>query len=258
MQLFRKNNDGHLTLNETMNLKRTMIWLSLFAIAMGFMETAVVIYLRKMFYPNGFGFPLAPVDTQIALVEFCREAATIFMLIGIGILAGKNVSQRFAFFIYAFAVWDICYYVFLKLFLGWPESIFTWDILFLIPVPWVGPVLAPVLISCTMILLAMVIMRFNLIDINTRLNFFERLLLVLSSLLAIMSFVWDYFGYMSEHTELTMWAPGKGAELFKELTLYSPSHYNWWMFGTAMLIALSAIFIFYKRMRSMLQKFSTN
>src|SRR6201998_1661345 len=111
-----------------------MIWLTAFSIAMGFLETAVVIYLRKLYYPHGFQFPLVPIDNDIAMVEFLREAATIIMLLGIGIIAGKNTSQKFGIFIYCFAVWDIFYYVFLKLLLGWPESLFTWDILFIIPV----------------------------------------------------------------------------------------------------------------------------
>jgi len=35
--------------------------------------------------------------------------------------------------------------------LDWPASFYTWDILFLLPVPWTGPVLAPVLVSAVMI-----------------------------------------------------------------------------------------------------------
>src|SRR5579859_4688314 len=141
------------------SLHTRMIWLTLFSIAMGFLETAVVVYLRKIYYPHGFQFPLTPVDPDIGLVEFLREAATIIMLVGIGIIAGKNTSQKFAIFLYCFAVWDIFYYVFLKLLLGWPESLFTWDILFLIPVPWVGPVLAPSIVALTMIAFALVTIR---------------------------------------------------------------------------------------------------
>src|SRR5271167_2605871 len=105
-----------------MNLTKKTGWLTLFSIAMGFMETAVVIYLRKVYYPRGFQFPLVPIEPSIALTEFLREAATIIMLLGIGILTGKTRAQKFAFFIYCFAVWDIFYYVFLKIFLNWPES----------------------------------------------------------------------------------------------------------------------------------------
>jgi hypothetical protein len=230
------------------SVKRTLAWVSIFAVAMGMFETAVVIYLRKMFFPEGFNFPLVAVDTDIALVEFCREAATIIMLIGVGILAGKTPSQRFAWFIYAFAVWDIFYYVFLKVFLDWPSSLFTWDILFLIPVPWVGPVVAPVLVSLTMILLAGVIIRFSEKAIDTKFLFIEKLMFVLGALIIIISFVWDYFGYMSEHTDLTMWAPGKTQDLFVELARYSPKHYNWWMFGVGQALGLGTILIYYKRL----------
>src|SRR5206468_746926 len=56
-----------------------------------------------------------------------------------------------AAFVITFGTWDITFYIFLKLLLDWPASLFTWDILFLIPVPWIGPVLAPVLVSAVMI-----------------------------------------------------------------------------------------------------------
>lgn len=229
-------------------MKRTIIWLSIFAIAMGFLETATVIYLRKMFYPTGFGFPLAPVDASIALVEFFREAATIIMLFGIGALIGKTPTQRFAFFIYAFALWDIFYYVFLKVFLDWPESVFSWDILFLIPVPWVGPVLAPVLVSLTMILLAGLIIYFSEQELETKFFFMEKLLLILGCLVVIISFVWDYFDYMSTHTDSTMWAPGRAQELFKELASYAPKHYNWWMFTAGELFGLGGVLLYFKRL----------
>jgi len=85
-------------------------------------------------------------------MECCREAATIIMLAAVGIIAGKDNLQRFAYFLYAFAVWDIIYYAGLKVLLNWPSSFLTWDVLFLIPVPWIGPVLAPIISSLTMIL----------------------------------------------------------------------------------------------------------
>src|SRR5436190_14320204 len=94
-------------------LKKTILLLSLFSIAMGFMESAVVIYLRELYYPDGFKFPLVPIPPHIALVEFLREAATLIMLVIIGGIAGKNPTQRFCFFLFCFAVWDLFYYIFL-------------------------------------------------------------------------------------------------------------------------------------------------
>ncbi len=93
--------------------KKKFIWISLFAIAMGFLETSVVVYLRELYYPEGFTFPLVIIPNKIAVVEFWREIATIIMLVGAGIIAGKTRLTRFAYFIIAFAIWDIFYYVFL-------------------------------------------------------------------------------------------------------------------------------------------------
>src|SRR4030095_13106258 len=135
------------------SLRKTLLFLLLFSTAMGFLEAAVVIYLRKLYYPGGFDFPLVVIPRDVAVVELFREGATLIMLLAVGFLTGKTTAQRFCYFLFCFATWDIFYYVFLKVFLGWPESLLTWDILFLLPVPWVGPVLAPCLSSLTMILL---------------------------------------------------------------------------------------------------------
>jgi hypothetical protein len=66
-------------------MTKKLIWISLFAIAMGFLETAVVIYLRLIYYPGGFEFPLKPIEPAIAKVEFMREMATVIMLVATGI-----------------------------------------------------------------------------------------------------------------------------------------------------------------------------
>jgi len=117
------------------SLHKQLWWLIVFSVAMGFLEAAVVVYLRLHYYPNGFEFPLVPLEERIATVEILREAATLVMLIGVGVLAGKNLQQRVAFFLLAFAIWDLVYYVGLKLVLDWPSSWLAWDILFLIPAP---------------------------------------------------------------------------------------------------------------------------
>ena len=135
-----------------MKLRSKIIVISIFAIAMGFLETAVVIYMRDLLYPDGFSFPLVPIPADLALTEILREAATLIMLLTIAILNAKTFSERFAWFIYAFAIWDIFYYIFLKIMILWPESLMTWDILFLIPTTWTGPVISPVIVSFSMIL----------------------------------------------------------------------------------------------------------
>jgi hypothetical protein len=154
---------------------RTSVALILFAIAFGYVEAAVVVYLRHVYdplrqalYPTraaGDLFPLIPIaklsseHVRLLTVELGREAATLLMLSGAGILAARERRQWIAGFAIAFGVWDISFYVFLKVFLDWPASLFTWDILFLIPVPWVGPVLAPVIVSVAMIVCGFVALR---------------------------------------------------------------------------------------------------
>jgi hypothetical protein len=123
-----------------------------FAIGMAWVEAASVYYLRVLVgrvdpYQEN---PL-PIHGVLGQVELVREAATLVMLLTIGMLAGRTWRKRLAYSAIAFGVWDILYYVFLRIMSGWPKSLFDWDILFLLPLPWWGPVLAPVSIALLMI-----------------------------------------------------------------------------------------------------------
>jgi hypothetical protein len=123
-----------------------------FAIAMAWVESAVVFDLRTFvgriepYQPD----PL-PLVGKLGPVELVREFATMVMLFTVGVLAGKTWRARWGYTMVAFGVWDIFYYVFLKVMCGWPHSLLDWDILFLLPLLWWGPVLAPVLIALLMI-----------------------------------------------------------------------------------------------------------
>ncbi|MDF2436526.1 MAG: hypothetical protein K0Q95_902 [Bacteroidota bacterium] len=226
-------------------LIKTLTWLTAFSIAMGYLETSVVVYLRKLYYPEGFNFPLVPVPDDIAITEFFREAATIIMLIAAGVLSGKNPLQRFAFFLYSFAIWDIFYYVFLKVLLDWPASLFTWDILFLIPFPWVGPVIAPCMLSLSMIAFTSVVVRLESLGYTVKLSFIEWLLLIAGSITAIISFMWDYLVFVSASNDTKVWTPAGNNRMFDEVRTYVPEHFNWWLFSIGqVLILLSIIFIF--------------
>ncbi len=121
---------------------------TIYAIAMGYLESAAVIYLRQTAFGNSVQvFPVRFLDPQLGGIEFVREAATIIMLLMVGYLAGRSRLQQSMFFVYSFAVWDILYYLFLKIFTGWPRSFGEFDVLFLIPVIWISPVICPILIS---------------------------------------------------------------------------------------------------------------
>lgn len=125
-----------------------------FALAMAYVESACVVYLQRALSiaPDRL-FPLSGPDVvgSLAAIEVGREFATMVMLAGIGCLAGKRWIDRLAWTAVAFGVWDIAYYGWLWVFIGWPHSPGTWDVLFLIPVPWAGPVWAPVAVSAALI-----------------------------------------------------------------------------------------------------------
>jgi hypothetical protein len=123
-----------------------------FAIGMAWVEAASVYYLRVMIgRVNPYQVHPLPMVGVLAQVELVREAATLVMLLTIGTLAGRTWRTRLGYTAMAFGAWDIFYYAFLKVICGWPRSLLDWDVLFLLPVPWWGPVLAPVCIALLMI-----------------------------------------------------------------------------------------------------------
>ena len=138
----------------SLSTKNSRRWLTVvvFAIAMAWVESAVVYDLRTMvnriepYQPE----PL-PLIGGMGPVELVREAATMIMLLTAGMLAGKIWRARLGYSAIAFGVWDIFYYVFLKVICGWPHSLTDWDILFLLPLPWWGPVWSPMAIALLMI-----------------------------------------------------------------------------------------------------------
>ena len=136
---------------------RKLLWVSLFGIAFAVVEASVVVYLRSLYYPEGFTFPLKAITPSDLDVELSREAATILMLVVVGVLAGSRSWGKFAYFMVGFGVWDVFYYIWLRVMVNWPASLTEWDILFLIPVLWIGPVIAPVLISLGMVISGWVI-----------------------------------------------------------------------------------------------------
>lgn len=225
-----------------MELKKKILWTGIFAIAMGFLEAIVVVYARELYYPNGFAFPLVRIPEKLYLIELLRELSTLVMLLSIGILLDKRPLHRFSWFLFAFGIWDIFYYVALWLLLGWPESILTWDILFLIPITWLSPVLAPVICSLTMIVFALFIFNLNQEKLPGRFW----LLFIGGSAIIFISFIYNYTellineGYFSRNGP-----PLSGALNAEEIISYVPDKFRWGMFvtGEVLLIISMTIYI---------------
>ena len=133
-----------------------------FAIAMAWVESAVVFDLRTMVHRiEPYQADPLPLIGKLGPVELVRELATMIMLLTVGMLAGKTWRARLGYSAIAFGVWDIFYYVFLKMMCGWPHSLFDWDILFLLPLPWWGPVLAPMMIALMMVAWGTLVTQFE-------------------------------------------------------------------------------------------------
>jgi hypothetical protein len=164
----------------------------IFCIAFGYIEAAVVVYLREIFHPEGFTFPMAfaidPSSRHILLTEIGREAATIVLILTGAWLFGKNRHQRFAYFLTIFAVWDIFYYIWLKVLINWPASISDWDILFLIPVVWASPFWAPILISIIMLIFAVIILYRDNLGRPLKVTALDWLLFIAAGLIVVVSF----------------------------------------------------------------------
>jgi len=138
---------------------RRLVFLTLFAAAIGYVEAMVVVYLRALYYPHGFAFPLEVIPAGMFVLEFFREFATIVILVSISALIARRFWERFGYFLIAFGLWDLFYYLWLKVALDWPATLFEWDVLFLIPLPWIGPVIAPALIALEMVVCGILITR---------------------------------------------------------------------------------------------------
>jgi hypothetical protein len=215
--------------------KRSILALLLFGTAFGYVEAAVVAYLRLLheparqrYYPGrpaGELFPLLTLEQlraaggdqqRILAIELGREAATLLMLAGVAAAAASNPGQWAAAFVIAFGVWDIAFYAFLKLLLDWPASVFTWDILFLIPVPWVGPVLAPVLVSMAMIAAGTWHLRRPV-----HIDLWHWIGLICAAFVIVLSFAMRYRDIMAGH---------------------APAAFDWKIFGVGLAMGLSCYY----------------
>jgi hypothetical protein len=229
------SNNSEIKISKPEYLK--LFWATLFAIAMGMLECAVVIYIRELYYPDGFRFPVRATSDTVTVTELLRELATVIMLLGIGMVAGKNKQERFAWFIYCFAIWDIFYYVFLYLIIGWPVSFLDWDVLFLVPIMWVGPVWAPIELSLLMIVLSLSILYFSGKRASSSLKLSEWFALISGSLIVIVAFCKEYFLFMTrQHPTIPKTELFFSKQTFAYAAQYVPVNFDVWIFFLGCLV----------------------
>jgi hypothetical protein len=214
-----------------------------FAVGMAWVEAASVYYLRAMvdriepYQAN----PL-PIRGVLGNVELLREGATLLMLLAIGTLAGRTWRRRLGYTAIAFGVWDILYYVFLRMICDWPKSLFDWDILFLLPLPWWGPVLAPVSVALLMIAWGTLVTQFPDRSPATRLTRTFHGLSWLGITLALYVFMAD-----------SLRAVHQGLDVIRHVL---PTSFDWLAFCVALTLMATPVVQMGWRMRSRRQGLS--
>jgi hypothetical protein len=211
---------------------KNVILVILFAIAMAYFESAVVVYLRAMYGIKDLIRDTNLVADAYTFIEIGREAATLIMLFMIGLIAGNTWPKKISYSILAFGVWDIFYYIWLYIFIQWPKSLFDWDILFLIPLPWWGPVITPVIISVLLITISYLI----IIETNFKITLFDYTAFSLSILTIL-------YVFMEDGIKVILFSGGN-------LTEVRPTSFNWIVFLIAYFVMiLISVKVFYPKRR---------
>jgi hypothetical protein len=179
---------------------------------MAYLESAVVVYLRAMYGIEDLLRDINLAPDKYTFIEIGREVATVVMLAMISIVAGNSKPKKIGYFFLAFGVWDIFYYIWLHVFIQWPKSVFEWDILFLIPLPWWGPVIAPVLISLLLISTGYLLIS----EVKFNVTSFDWLAFGLSIIVLLYTFVEDSINVIFSGTG--------------NLTEIRPASFNWILF----------------------------
>ena len=202
---------------------KNWVWVVIFYIAFAWVESAVVVYLREIYFHGNFRFPLfvkweggKHVIDPLVRIELGREIATIIILMAVGGISGRNAFQKFCFFMIAFGLWDIFYYIWLYVMVGWPESLWTWDLLFYVPLPWVGPVITPVLIAGTMTAAGFLAVYYDVKGYRLNWRWYDTLVELSCALLMIVAFCWDWKNILQ--------VPGPAAHTG------IPNPFAWWLF----------------------------
>lgn len=200
---------------------KTIVWVGIFSIAMAYLESTIVVYLRHIYGINDLLRDLPTQPDKFTLIEIGRELCTLVMLAAIGWIAGNKWQDRIGFSLIAFGIWDIFYYIWLLVFIGWPTSILEWDILFLIPLPWWGPVLSPVLIATLMIaggIIAVFKLQKNIV---LKISLIDKGIIGFSLLLALYVFMKDAIHALPQG--------------LKAVGYVRPETFNWPMFAVSIL-----------------------
>lgn len=235
----------------SLKFENKIIIATLFSIAMAMLESAVVIYLRYLLYNGEFNFPVSGMPRILIITELAREVATLIMLFAVGYMLAQTKLSRFAWFLYCFAIWDIFYYVFLYLLLDWPKSILGWDILFLLPTPWYGPVLTPCLVALSMIGLALIIVRYEHKGAIRRLRKREWGSMLIACGIILFTFMWPFLEFAgSKKANGQGWEWPGTTQLINSGISFIPDTYNWLLYFVGLALLVGSIIVYWRRVHN--------
>ena len=132
-------------------------WLpiTVFAVAFAFVEAAIAISLKRLYYPDGWKPPFHALPGEANLLEQAREVMTLVMIASVAAFGRPSWREGIARGLWIFGIWDLGYYAFLLWLTGFPSSLLDLDLVFLVPIVWVFPVWVPVLVSIVALLVAL-------------------------------------------------------------------------------------------------------
>lgn len=219
---------------------RKIIWVVVFAIAMAYLESAVVVYLRNLYGITDYALGIPPFNDAISIIEIGREIATLVMIMAVGWATGKSFQDRLGYAFLIFGIWDIFYYFWLWIFVKWPSSLFDTDLLFLIPLPWWGPVAAPVMIALLMIISGILAILYEDKNLKLSLSMSWLSIAILSILILLYSFLRDALAILP-------------AEL-KAISYIQPSPFNWVIYLTGYLMLCIDLFYVFRNAKQVKPK----
>ena len=123
-----------------------------------------------------------------------------------------------------FGVWDLFYYLWLKVLIGWPRTWLEWDVLFLIPAVWLGPWICPAAIALLFVVWGSLTL---LSDRDIAFTFPGMPLFVMGAALGLLTFMQPALAHGSE-----------------SLSSYEPGAFWWWLFVPSYLL-MAAGFAFH-------------
>ena len=191
---------------------KNLVLVGIFAVAMAYLESAVVVYLRAMYGIEDLLRDINFKPDVYTFIELGREAATIIMLAMVALIAGNSRQKKLGYFFFSFSIWDIFYYIWLFIFIRWPKSLFEWDVLFLIPLPWWGPVISPILISILLFTIGYLLIK----EYRYNITLLDWTIISVSIVLLLYTFVED---------SIKIILSGNG-----DLTSVLPTTFNWPIF----------------------------